>query len=119
MTFGLLKLFFHGKLLLKILILSTAFQIALNDYAVFAFRAAGHFYVLRSLPTGDPHPDNPNDAVLTPTQMVTLEGKYDDLVGNTGSIISDDNASNCWNPANGAYNTANNDSDCLSAYKFF
>ncbi len=81
--------------------------------------AAGHYYVLRSLPTGDPHPNNPNDAVLTPTQMVTLEGKYDDLVGNTGSIISDDNASNCWNAANGAYNTANNNSDCLSAYKFF
>lgn len=80
-------------------------------------QANGHYLMLRNNATGDPHPVAIGDGAMTPTELSNLERKFDDLVPNSGLIISDDAGSQCWNNATFEYNDGSDDLICITAFK--
>lgn len=80
--------------------------------------ASGHYFVLRLNPTGDPHPNNPGDAVLSPLLLSMIERDFDDNVPNRGQIIADNAADTCWVIATGQYNITETAGTCITAFRF-
>jgi prepilin-type N-terminal cleavage/methylation domain-containing protein len=81
-------------------------------------QANGHYFVLRLNPTGDPHPNSPGDAVLSPLLLSTIERDFDDNVPNRGEIIADNASDTCWEIATGQYQINQTAGTCITAFRF-
>lgn len=79
--------------------------------------ASGMFFVLRLNPTGDPNPGPNNQAVLTSTQAEMIDRKFDDGIGRSGSIHSDDGGNRCTAATTGTYYNKS-DKACLMIFMF-
>lgn len=83
-----------------------------------ANQATGHYYLLRQLPTGDPHPVAHGIEVLTPAQAERIDRKMDDGNGRTGDVRDDDASSWCNAVGVGTYSSTGTGKDCLVIFQF-
>lgn len=81
-------------------------------------QAGGHYFILRLSPTGDPHPSTAGSQVLSPKLLARLDRQFDDANPNTGTIMADDAANQCWDTASHEYVEASDNKICLTAFKF-
>ncbi len=80
--------------------------------------ARGIYIILRLPPTGDPHPASPGDAVLTTSQLRTIDQTMDNGMAWSGYVVADDAGGRCWITGTGEYNPAFlTQGVCLMAYK--
>ncbi len=79
--------------------------------------AVGHFFQLRQLVTGDPHPTGAGVGAVDPQWALQIDIKMDDSKSNSGQVRADDASGLCADPATGTYNTPLNTSNCLMIIK--